>query len=80
MERQSILIKNLSARIIAVKLQEDNYSKSNEALLIAISNKEVFSQILFKINRIKYQRYKMEEPEIKDWHSFDHNPNKQHKK
>ena len=73
-----MLIKNLSARIIAVKFQEDNYTKSNEPLVINVPNRDVFGQILFKINRIKYHSYRMEEKDIKDWQSFDNN--KPHKK
>jgi hypothetical protein len=48
-------------------------------LLINISNREIYNQILFKINRIKYHKYKIEEADIKDWHSFDNNCPKQHK-
>jgi hypothetical protein len=82
-ERQTLLIKNLSVRIVAVKFQEDNYSRSNEPLLISINSREVYHQILFRINRIKYQKYqkyRSEEVEVKDWHSFDNNCPKQPKK
>ncbi len=35
-------------------------------------NLEFYQTILFKINRIKYVKYKVEEAESKEWHSFDH--------
>lgn len=79
-ERQTITIKNLSVRIVAVKFQEDNYSRSNEPLLITVNSREVYQQLLFRINRIKYQKYRAEEVEVKDWHSFDNNCPKQLKK
>ncbi len=57
-ERQTLMIKNLSVRIVAVKFQEENYSRSNEPLIITINSREVYHQILFRINRIKYQKYR----------------------
>jgi hypothetical protein len=72
-EKQSLIIKNLSGRIVALKFQEENFNKSNEPLLILVPNKEVYFQILYKINRIKYFKNKAEEAEIKETHSFDNN-------
>lgn len=60
-ERQTLMIKNLSVRIVALKFQEDNYSRSNEPLLITVNSRELYQQLLFRINRIKYQKYRTEE-------------------
>lgn len=35
-------------------------------------NIELYQTILFKINRVKYAKHKVEETESKEWHSFDH--------
>ena len=45
-----------------------------------INNKEIYQYILLRINRIKYLKYRVEENEGKEWHSFDNNLQRPSKK
>lgn len=75
-----IIIKNLSPRIISIKFLEQTYFKNNEPLQITIKNSEIYAIVLYRINRLRYQKYKIEDSESKEWHSFDEKLKSDHKK
>lgn len=60
-----IIIKNLSPRIISIKFLEQTYFKNNEPLQITIKNSEIYAIVLYRINRLRYQKYKIEDSESK---------------
>ena len=63
-----LVFNSISSRIIAIKFGSVSPTVI-EPLQIIINNNEIFQYLLYKINRIKLLKYKVEES--KEWHSFD---------
>lgn len=66
-----LIIKNLSPRIISVKFLEQNVSKCTDPIQIIINDRDIYQFVLYRINRIKYQRLRAEDNDKKLWRSFD---------
>jgi hypothetical protein len=67
-----LIINNLSPRIIAIKFHhESKCSRNNEPLHVVISNSEIYQSILFRINRIKYNKYHIEDRNRQSLHYLD---------
>ena len=78
--KNMLIIKNLSPRIMAIKfLSQKPSTKTTEPLQINMSNSDIYQFLLFKINRLKFHKYRVEEND-KEWHSFDEKMKQEHKK
>jgi hypothetical protein len=72
------VVKNLSPRIVAIKFHEDaiprkddSHCRNTEPLQLLVLDPEAYQSILYRINRIKYGKYRAEESEGREWHSFE---------
>ncbi len=55
----------------AIPRKDDPHCRNTEPLQLLVLDPEAYQSILYRINRIKYGKYRVEESDGREWHSFE---------